>query len=484
MRPAGLRRGVTRGGGVAVLAVVRLNRRGRHSLVDHLAQGDAVGTVEGWMSPGTRLTDRDHEILAWIGRHGIVTPQQVGRRFFTSTGAVAQKRAYRRLAKLEDLGLIRRDNPFARHPGVLRLSSAGAATVGSELGPARFVPREVPHLLAVVDLVEGLVSANKGAQLRTGREIRSARRRERTEGQRDVGRGRAPDAELTLKSGETVAIEVDLIPRRLREYRVILTGYQQERFTKVWWYVPGGDVARVRALVVDSRCDDFVDVREAPGTRVAHPEVTDLEIEILTWIGRHGVVTAHQVAKHFFSRDDGSVGIHATSNRLRKLEALRYVDRRISAAGQASVFRLTETGTDVTDGAIRPAGWVPGELEHSLALVDLLEGLVTEHPGATYRTEREIRTDRGRKERGRSTAADGRVPDGELLLPSGKVVALELDLTAKRSRDVEIVVHNYTRSAYDAVWWFVRPASVGRMEEAVRAQSATRLVDVHPWGSR
>jgi hypothetical protein len=435
------------------------------------------------MPPGTRLTDRDHEILTWIGRHGVVTPQQVGRRFFVSGGGtVGQTAAYRRLGKLEDVGLVCRDSPFARHPGVLMLTSAGAGAVASKVAPARYVPRDVPRELAIVDLVEGLLAANKGSTLRTGREIRSTRLHERTDGQRDVGRGRAPDAELTLKNGDAVAVEVSLFPRRLREYAVVLKGYRQERFSKVWWYVPAGDVARVRKLVKDDRSDDFVDVREAPGTAKAHPEVTELETEILTWIGRHGVVTAQQVAKRFFTRDDGSVGIHATGNRLRKLEALRYLDRRIPEARHASVYRLTEPGATVTEAAIRPAGWVPAELAHSLALVDLLEMLAAENPGATYRTEREIRTDRGRKEQGRSTTADGRVPDGELVLKSGKVVALELDLTAKRSRDVEIIVRNYARSEYDAVWWFVQPRTAERMDEVVRAQGATRLIEIQPWG--
>jgi len=37
---------------------------------------------------GTQLTGRDVEILRWIGRHGIVTVDQVSARFFGRDGPV------------------------------------------------------------------------------------------------------------------------------------------------------------------------------------------------------------------------------------------------------------------------------------------------------------------------------------------------------------------------------------------------------------
>ena len=159
-----------------------------------------VGSVWSWMVGGTRITDRDVEMLTWMGRHGVVTPQQIGRRFFIHEGQVAQKRAYRRLAKLEELGLIRRDTPFARHPDVLRLRSRGAALTKGDLPPARFVLREIPHELAVVDLVEELLAKNGGATLQTGREVR----RQRVSGRRYTGpslrSSSAPDRRLGRSS--------------------------------------------------------------------------------------------------------------------------------------------------------------------------------------------------------------------------------------------------------------------------------------------
>src|SRR5436190_8478207 len=102
---------------------------------------------------GPQLTDRDVEILAWIGRHGVVTPAQVARHFFTrDDGSVGQWAAYRRLRKLEELGLTREDRTFWREPNVLRLTTAGARLADIDVGPARLVLGELRHTLALVDL--------------------------------------------------------------------------------------------------------------------------------------------------------------------------------------------------------------------------------------------------------------------------------------------------------------------------------------------
>jgi hypothetical protein len=450
-------------------------------ILDSQTLGRLVGSVWSWMVGGTRITDRDIEILSWMGRHGVVTPQQVGRRFFVHEGQIAQKRAYRRLAKLEELALIRRDTPFARHPDVLRLRSRGAALAESDLQPARYVLREIPHELAVVDLVEELLSKNRGANLQTGREIRRERVGERADGKRRVGRGRIPDAVLTLKSGKTAAIELQLRPKRARDDETILEGYTQERFDHVWWYVPESAVKRVREMVKSRRADDLVDVRAGPGPATSQPEDTARDVEVITWIGRHGMVTAPQVAERHFARDGGGTGSRAARNRLTRLESLGLIRRDIPFARHPGVLRLTPAGADLADAHIAPAGWVPAEIAHSLAVVDLMELLVGEHSGATVKTEREIRVARGAAGRGRDLGSDGRIPDGELLMKSGKVVAVELDLTPKPSPGIDRIIRSYLRSDYDAIWWFVRPGVVERISGLVRDAKASKLIEIHPW---
>ena len=212
---------------------------------------------------GRRITPRDREILAWIGRHGMVTTDPVAERFFArDDGEVGKRAAHRRLAVLSQLGLVRRDQtPFWRAPWVIRITQAGAEMGEIAIRPAQLVQGEIRHALALVDLVEELASEHRGSTLRTEREIRTDRWHSRQDGKLRPGKGRTPDGELTLRNGRVVAIELDLTPKRSKDFERILRSYRQERFDEIWWYVLPGAVPRVARLVKDNRCEDFIDVR-------------------------------------------------------------------------------------------------------------------------------------------------------------------------------------------------------------------------------
>jgi len=206
-------------------------------------------------------------MLAWIGRHGIVTPEQLARRYFARVdGNVGMRVAYRRFTKLESLGLLRRDaTAHSRSPHVIRLTKAGATAGETDISPARIVEPELRHSLALVDLMEELIEAHPDCAASTEREIRTDRWHERASGTRRPGRGRTPDGELTLASGKVVAVELDLTPKRTKDFERILRSYKQERFDLVWWYVLPGTLPRLRSVVADNRADDFVDVRPWAG---------------------------------------------------------------------------------------------------------------------------------------------------------------------------------------------------------------------------
>jgi|SRR5579883_21627 len=188
------------------------------------------------------------------------------------------------------------------------------------------------------------------------------------------------------------------------------------------------------------------------------PQVTERDVAILGWVGRHGVVTADQVAAKFFARDDGAVGTWAAYRRLRVLEAERLIRRKIVFARWPAVLRLTGPGARLAAADVAPAKLVLPELRHSLALVDLMEKLQREHPGSGIVTEREMRALRFRElAMGNRTAGYGRIPDGVLHLPDGRAIAVELDLTSKRQRNIEHVITGYAQERYAEVWWFVRP---------------------------
>jgi hypothetical protein len=216
---------------------------------------------------GVKITDRDRAILNWIGRHGVVTADQVRRYFFARGNLTGQRAAQRRLQILESLGLIRRDlTPFWRAPKVIRVTTAGARVGEVGVAPARLVEGELRHAVALVDLVEEVAGANPGATLQTERELRQERYENRLNNRRIDARGRCPDGLIYLKSGKKVAIELDLTPKRTKDYERILRAYRREPVDLVWWYIVPGAVPRVRKLVKDNRCDDLIEVRPIEST--------------------------------------------------------------------------------------------------------------------------------------------------------------------------------------------------------------------------
>jgi len=131
---------------------------------------------------------------------------------------------------------------------------------------------------------------------------------------------------------------------------------------------------------------------------------------------------------------------------------------------------------------VDPARLVWAEVRHSLALVDLTEELLAANPGARLVTEREIRAMRFRElaEKTRRPGF-GRIPDGILHLKDGRTVAVEIDLTAKRQRDVERILLGYKQERYDKVWWFARPGLVPRLSDIMKKNRVDDLVDIRPW---
>lgn len=225
--------------------------------------------VGRWLC-GPQLTDRDIEILRWMTRHGVVTAELVGRRFFwrPEQRTYGKWAAYRRLAALANLGLVLSDKPFAHKPAVLRVTREGARIADVRLRPAPLVLSQLMHTLAVVLLAERLRFEHRGAELVTERELRAHRYKERRTAERDSSHGRTPDALLHIPSkgvgaeGVTrVAVELDLARKDRRALERMIHQYDHEDVDAVWWYVAPARVQRTQALVRELDADDRIEVR-------------------------------------------------------------------------------------------------------------------------------------------------------------------------------------------------------------------------------
>ena len=177
----------------------------------------------------TRLTRRDQEILVFLTRYWAATAEQVRREFFGSLPA-----AYRRLGALRGLGLVEGERIYYKGPGVYRVTGAGARLAAVDLPAPRLDLSKLRHTLAVVDLSYEIRHGNSSwAAWFTERELRRDALRERREesGKMTPGgkMGRTPDGLLVLQTGEQVAIELELTPKRIGIYEKILKEYAKQR---------------------------------------------------------------------------------------------------------------------------------------------------------------------------------------------------------------------------------------------------------------
>jgi DNA-binding Lrp family transcriptional regulator len=201
---------------------------------------------------------RDVEVLRFTVRHGMITPEQIARRFFSSA-----QPALRRLRALEVAGLVVRDRVLVGLPAVVRATPAGTRLAGCDLAPASLELARIRHNLALVDLSEELLAAHPGAGWTTERELRRDRMRAARAGDRWDRQRRVPDGLLRLTDGTRVAIELDVTPKRSARLDLLAGAYAVDRdVDTVWWYLPSEvAVLRMQTLVAERGLEHLIEPR-------------------------------------------------------------------------------------------------------------------------------------------------------------------------------------------------------------------------------
>lgn len=183
-------------------------------------------------------------------------------------------------------------------------------------------------------------------------------------------------------------------------------------------------------------------------------KLTERDLEILRFIVRFGTVTMEQIKAYAFWYGGGMGGVEPASDsavyrRLRRLKSLELVKHERVLWNKPGIYRITEPGARYADVELPPARVDLSRLYHHLEVVDLsLEVLGKMESGHHWATEREVRQEllnRGRGSSGKmgSGSKTGRIPDGLLISPNGERVAIELELTQKRTDDYRKILKGY-----------------------------------------
>jgi hypothetical protein len=148
---------------------------------------------------------------------------------------------------------------------------------------------------------------------------------------------------------------------------------------------------------------------------------------------------------------------------------------------------VTSHGLRLVNVPLRPAVLVNWRLRHSLALVDLSERLLTESPGSSWLTERELRVGGWRTSMGLL-----RLPDGLLVLADGRRFAVELEASRKEAERIRAIATEYMSglrgpNALAGVIWYARPEleiTVEHLRRAVAELGLAWAFDIRSWEVR
>jgi hypothetical protein len=117
---------------------------------------------------------RDHELLSYVGRQGVVAMPHV-----MAALGVGQTAAYDRVAVLIEAGLLERIDLVRGEPSLLRATRAGLRYAGLGLAPAVISPGAIDHWLRCATTARLLAERFGADRILTERELAFAERHER-----------------------------------------------------------------------------------------------------------------------------------------------------------------------------------------------------------------------------------------------------------------------------------------------------------------
>jgi hypothetical protein len=176
-------------------------------------------------------------------------------------------------------------------------------------------------------------------------------------------------------------------------------------------------------------------------------KVTEREIQILRFINEFGFCSIQQIMKFSGRKKTRCYESMMVLNRLGLVKHKRII------YGVSGVYYVTQKGAEFTD--LIPLHKISlGIYEHQLSIVDVYLKLKEQLPEFKWLSERRLLSDKYMEGLGRR----GHLPDGILVFPDGKQIAIEIEITMKAKRRLEGILKGYSAQfALEEVWYFCAP---------------------------
>jgi hypothetical protein len=209
-------------------------------------------------------TEKDAEIVGWVGRLGAAGAEHVMGRF-----GMGRSWAYARLSSMVASGLLEQRTLLYRQPGLYIATADGLRWRGLErLGTYRVSPGGFQHAQQVAAAAVALHRSLPAEwEILSEREIRvhesdedellaSAKLGELPGGRPALHR---PDLALLTPAGSTVVVEVELSVKAPRRLAAICTAWARARHISAVYYLAPPTVARaVQRAIAETRTEDRI----------------------------------------------------------------------------------------------------------------------------------------------------------------------------------------------------------------------------------
>jgi len=194
--------------------------------------------------------------------------------------------------------------------------------------------------------------------------------------------------------------------------------------------------------------------------------ITERDLEILNFINDFGFCEMPQLERRFGLKKPKS---YMLINRLIKVGLVKH--ERLFY-GRHGLYRLTKKGAQHTE--LPPlAKVVLGNYRHDIRLIEVYLKLRTLYPEARWISERKLK----REKYCDGVGKRGHLPDGMLIFPDGKEVAIEVELTAKDKNRVERILKWYAgKLDIKEVWYYCLPSIVVYMQKKAARMPFVKVV--------
>ncbi|WP_218813551.1 hypothetical protein [Rickettsiella endosymbiont of Dermanyssus gallinae] len=200
-------------------------------------------------------------------------------------------------------------------------------------------------------------------------------------------------------------------------------------------------------------------------------KLTSRDVEILKFINEFGFCEMPQINQRFSLRKPRNYQL------LSKLVRHNLLQHERIWHMKHGVFRLTPAGARFTPlPHMRQLNFA--NYYHDRMVINLHIKLMTIYPDATWISERKLKHEKCKLGVGK----EGHLPDGILMFPDGKQVAIEVELSSKSRQRLDDILKTYaTQFTLQEVWYFCHESMVPRLKEAAKAMPFVKIHALKPF---